>query len=823
MDYRTPFELRKQFLEEARAAQVASPSKKGRGRTTAGDSPAAAPPTAITAVGQTKPRAQFTSSLPDDPTTLVCEIPEAENLRALSEALEHEEAVQRYLENENLTLEESVRYIMANGSTGQKLSFFSHVQDSLMDLSQKQLSRVLALLLDSMWTQDPELQCRVPDDLLGILGALQPTTAGELLDVTRTMLTVRMAVVRQAWGRLLLGLVGCLSLQQLETEMVPLALRKTEHAEPQDQRELSCDLLGTMCDFIPREKVEELVLPRALALCQDTNVGVRQHMCQQLVVIARSLGVETARARVAPDLFELLNDEERSVSRSAFTCLLDLVEFFGPEYRKERLYPIIKSFISNPPSEVVNLLVVEFGRFLHKIKGDITSSEDVAMFASFYQNASQKSDEEARRHCAFHFPAVAASLPLSVFPTHLSPCLNRLASDSSTGVRRCIAAGLHELVSVLGEQAAQFLEKPFLTLLRDQEPQVRVVLFQHVNKLVECFATQLKPTPRRAFFDAVAELVLKSVPAKTIASVNWHTIKQLVQIVEPNLRFFDESRLTDCFVPVLLAYMKQGAVVVKDDCARLVVRCLLQMNNVNAKVQVLSRITNDFARSSSCYQRQSYFRFVREIERYFSRRFVRERLLEYCLELQRDSVSFVRLSLARSLPCLSKGLRADGRGALEEEFANMVQRIIHDDDAEVRAAARESVQLIQTREAARRRDAKGATAEDQEDQWRERQEHAVLELAKECDKAERRAKLRDLLKTEREKELAEGQVVGGAAKRAAPSGNSAAGPGVRRGLQKASSGPPLISRSGTAVGALPRIPNSKSHVTAVPSSGRKRP
>ncbi|GET88862.1 hypothetical protein, conserved [Leishmania tarentolae] len=749
------------------------------------------------------------TALPDDPTALVREVPGAENIEALNAALEREEAVQRYVEKEKLSVEESAKYIMANGSTMQRISFFGHVREQLVELSSKGISKVLETLLDSMWAQDPELQCRAPENLLKLVGLLDPNTATKMYDFTKTMLTVQTPEIRIAWCELLLGLIHYLPVSVLQSDLIALAVSKSDHAQPQDQRELSCKILGALCQHIASDKVEELILARALALCQDTNVGVRQRMCQQLCAIAHSLGVEKAKTRVAPDLFELLSDEEQAVSRAAFSCLIDLVEFFGPAYRREKLFPIIKNFISNPPSEVVGLLVGEFGRFLDAIKTDIVSDDDVKLFADFFCAAATRHEEEARRHCAFNFPAVVASLPRTVFSTHLSKALLALSSDCCVAARISAAAGMHELLPLLHSPAADLLERPFLRLIGDPDASVRAALVKHIKNLLDYFRNELKSSSRVSFFSAVLDALLSWVSEPV---VNWHTMQHVMQIVDHYIDSFEERTLTEQVVPRLWEYAKVGATILKADCATLIMHIASRIDNPIVKAQVFSRLNSEYGRSHSCYARQTYIYFVSASFRFFSMRCVRERMLECCLELQRDSVTAVRLALARSLPLLSQTLRKSSTGALEEEFTAMVGRLCEDVDDEVQDEAAKYVKGCRC--PAGTDTAAPSRFNEEVDGRREKAELAMLEYAKETDKAERRAKLRDLLKSEREKELME-LPSPPKGRKSAPLSSTAPAPLARRHGSKLS----ILPATNTV--SLPRIAAAKQ--TPARTMNRKKP
>lgn len=750
MEYRSPAELRLRFKEELRRVE----SPKNLRSAVGGDHSSVKPvatssSTSLSTVDGTS-RSSVLNLMPDDPTALVREVPLAENLEALSAALEQDEAVQRHMETHNLSLEETASYIMTNGSTGQKLSFFSHMKSNLEDASSRQVRKVISIMVDSMWAQDPELQLAAPNCLVDFLSSVDAVVASEIYDVTTTMLTVQTAQVREAWSPLLLALIKHLSPEELQKQVIPLALKKTEHAMYQDQRELSCHLLGTLCKHIPRSLVESTIVPKALALCQDTNASVRKHICEELGVVARSLGIEAAEGVVAPEIFELLNDEEHGVSCQAFSCLLDLVEFFGSQYRKEKLLPIIKSYMLNPPTEVLALLVGDFGRFLNEIKSDISSNGDVLLFTKFFVTASQKLDDTAKWHCAYNFPAVAACLPLSVFPSHLAPCLLSLASNPEESVRFSIAAGLHELVSILRENAATFLESPFLLLLNDSSRKVRVALHEHIDVLFSCFIKLFKGSHKISFFHSVAErLLLLSAGAGS----SWRCMEEVLNIFDTYLEQFDEGVLTDSVVPQLFSCMKSGASSLKGKCARLLIRILHRITNTNQQVSIFRRINGELGRSSSCFQRQAYLRVMVEACRVYSCRFIRERFLEICQQLHRDPVTLVRLAVSQGMSFLGKSIVLAGDDALRESFTSMSQRLLMDEDTAVRAAMRGAKEEVDILESKYNRDVSLRERDLAEDRKREITELQVLEAAKEADKVERRAKLRDLLRSEREKEL----------------------------------------------------------------------
>jgi hypothetical protein len=72
-----------------------------------------------------------------------------------------------------------------------------------------------------------------------------------------------------------------------------------------------------MCTVVQnREDIEQLLLQRIVALCQDTDYQVRVAMCAQLPAVALGVGRESTQKQLLDEIFELVQDEEMQV-RSA--------------------------------------------------------------------------------------------------------------------------------------------------------------------------------------------------------------------------------------------------------------------------------------------------------------------------------------------------------------------------------------------------------------------------------------------------------------------------------------------------------------------------
>ena len=57
------------------------------------------------------------------------------------------------------------------------------------------------------------------------------------------------------------------------------------------------------------------------------------------------------------------------VRQAAFTCLVEMIDFFDEAYRRDQLLPLIKGYIANPPEDGQHMLLSLFGKYLWELSG----------------------------------------------------------------------------------------------------------------------------------------------------------------------------------------------------------------------------------------------------------------------------------------------------------------------------------------------------------------------------------------------------------------------------------------------------------------------
>jgi hypothetical protein len=77
------------------------------------------------------------------------------------------------------------------------------------------------------------------------------------------------------------------------------------------------------------------------------------------------------------------------------------------------------------------------------------------------------------------------------YALHLHPVLTTLAEDTHVAVRRCMAAGLHEVALQLGkDRAVKYVKDTAVRLLRDESRDVQEALLPHLDALLGALCVQ---------------------------------------------------------------------------------------------------------------------------------------------------------------------------------------------------------------------------------------------------------------------------------------------------------------------------------------------
>eukprot|EP00906_Rhabdomonas_costata_P010954 RCo015427 len=674
-----------------------------------------------------------------------------EGIAAISNSLQHETEVEEHIEREGLSPAERAIYLLQNGSTLQKHSVLENLGRLQQECSGSDMSRVISEIGELIWKMEQDLQILAGESIKKCLPAFKPKHLLEMFGVLRTMSSIRVEVVREKFRPCILEAVQCAPKENLATEVLSLAIEKGEPSEPQDSRKLSCEMFGALSKRLDGPTVEKLFLSKALSLCQDTDYGVRMTMCAQLGTMAQAIGVEKTKQHIMKELQELLVDEEKEVQRSALTALVDLAEFLDEPFRRDTVLPMLRGYLTSPPDATYGVLLSLLGKSLHALCGEQPSEEDAMLFCNFFRSSALRTDPDAqamgfRPLCAYNFPAMVKCIGFRRYTVYLQATFKLLCEDSTAvETRRRMAAGFHEVSSLLGEKSFNLLKDSFLQLIRDSALEVQEAIFPHFSDVLHHF-NQPAPSPdREAFF---ASCVGPLVAYETAVTKRWRRVGELLEQFEDFPVFFALDVLYEQFLPILFRHLSTGSMATKDKCAEMIMLFTRKLNNNQQQVEIFGRLLQDFARSRSCWHRQSFVLVCHHCLRFFSRKFFREKFLESALDLAKDPISNVRRALCPLLPHIFRTLRPPA--APPEAISMLYERLnklCSDPDRDVAAAAAEAQTAVDdiNRELKRRSEERMVDEEERLDAQREDEENNLFEAAQEQEKQQRRRALRELL------------------------------------------------------------------------------
>ncbi|KAG7396051.1 Serine/threonine-protein phosphatase 4 regulatory subunit 4 [Phytophthora boehmeriae] len=388
--------------------------------------------------------------------------------------------------DENMPEMDRVEKLLKTGLDRQKISILNSLPKILASNNTK---TNLALVLDCMkgvWQKFESEMNADPAVLLEIFKALAnlacTTVDGKVLSYPTVTFHEEYAEQLDVCREEKKNAVFLLTDDQITKLFVPFVLDIIAEIQHKDYAE---DASLALIAMLPRIGIA-LKKTQMMALCQDTDAEVRRCMCVQLDGLARAVGEQLACTELLPELLELLQDEEEQVKQTAFLALLSLVDFFPARDRVKLIIPEFISIAESPPDYLVHSLAEQSGNLVTKLATLSHLGNDTGpVFLQSYGRLCAQDDAEIRQRCAYNFPAIVKAFGSTFSSTLMDDILAKLASDPSEEVRHYIAAGIHEVATLLGQQRAlRYLKGVVLNLVNDESPNVQGMAISRVPQLL---------------------------------------------------------------------------------------------------------------------------------------------------------------------------------------------------------------------------------------------------------------------------------------------------------------------------------------------------
>lgn len=426
---------------------------------------------------------------------------------------------------------------------------------------------------------------------------------------------------------------------QITEEVVSLG----SFGQPASKRIWCAKVLGRICFCLTPTEMENLVLDKALALCQDTDQEIRCCMSKQLCRIAQlNTSIST---RLMPELMELAADEEKSVRVAAFQGIAFVLEKLSSELISKFIVPAwMKAYTDE---SLVTLVSLEFGKFLWCCR-DVLGSQNMDNLFQFFKKLCSNPVEEIRLNCAYNLPAVLKSVgPKAVV------LIDTLSKDKKI-VRQKVAGCIHVLVEILGSESWSYLGKIFFTLIMD-ESSIFTIVCQNLKKslhyitydkciLKECDINLLNFTFRKL--------------RERVNLGQWRTVDILLHNIECIAEYFPSNLVFDTCVGVLSSIILESPLIpLKKYALRVLLQYTRRFSKQDHREHVSRMLVSETAFDADFKKRMLFLYACSEALECCSASFFRHHFAYPFMGLCMDKVACVRQKWMEIYPAAATALR----------------------------------------------------------------------------------------------------------------------------------------------------------------------
>ncbi|KAL4095759.1 hypothetical protein PRIC1_009131 [Phytophthora ramorum] len=482
-----------------------------------------------------------------------------------------------------------------------------------------------------------------------------------------------------------------------KTQILRVAIEKGDVSQTPGSRLICCFILGavTALNLLSAPDIEGLYFQKMMALCQDTDAEVRKCMCIQLDGLARAVGEEHACTELLPELLELLQDEEEQVKQTAFLTLLSLIDFFPARDRVKLIVPEFISMANSLPDYLVPSLAEQYGMLVTKLAtlnhlGNDTSQ----VFLQSYVKLCSHEELEIRQYCAYNFPAIVKAFGSTYASTLMDDLLAKMATDPSEEVRHHIAAGIHEVAGLLGQQRAmRYLKTLVLNLMNDESPVVQGMAISRTPQLLSAMINSNDEEQKTTILDSI----IKSV-------VEYHGIlppsrnrDQLVflETLQSFPTWFSSLQMYEMVVPIIFDFIEDGARPVQLLAMQVVLTCIRHNDSASHRYSLLSRLRTEYGHSKSYWRRIIYLDACVYALSVNSRLYCQRNFLEVAIDLLDDPVPNVRLKAISLVPLWKNALTYLSDEKSLDRIRQFLDESTIDSDRDVANALQETRQVVE--------------------------------------------------------------------------------------------------------------------------------
>ncbi|XP_042730149.1 serine/threonine-protein phosphatase 4 regulatory subunit 4 isoform X2 [Lagopus leucura] len=664
--------------------------------------------------------------------------------RPVRRSLKTPEEIERLTVDEELNDIERALYLLSSGQDVQGTSVVANLPVLMRQNPAETLRRVLPKIREVLHVAGVEMQLTAAVSFLTVLqdeSVSIHTYSHSFLHIILQNLEHRDAGVSNAWLETLLAVIEALPKETIKHEILNPLVSKAQISQTLQSRLVSCKIMGKLANKFEAHIVKREILPLVKSLCQDVEYEVRTCMCRQLEHIAQGIGTELTKTVVLPELVELARDEGSSVRLAAFETLVNLLDMFDSDDRRQTVLPLVKSFCEKSFKADESILVslsFHLGKLCNGLYGIFTPEQHLR-FLEFYKKLctlglqqenghndnqlqlqtleQEKKYISVRKNCAYNFPAMIVFVDPKNFHLELYSIFFCLCHDPEVPVRYTMAISFYEVAKLLNS-GVYTIQKELVTLLQDESLEVLDALVGHLPEILELMINGGENSGSESKLLSIPDLIpaLTTAEQRAATSLKWRTHEKLLQKYACLPQIISSDQIYYRFLHRMLTIILTNNVLpVQKAAARTLCVYLRYNRKQEQRHEVIQKLIEQLGQGKSYWNRLRFLDTCEFIMELFSKSFFCKYFFLPVLELTHDPVANVRIKLCYLLPKVKSILKIPTDKHLLQQLELCIRKLLcQEKDKDVLTIVK--------------RFQKRFYENDLLDQEKERQEHLLLEM-----------------------------------------------------------------------------------------------
>ncbi|XP_052549590.1 serine/threonine-protein phosphatase 4 regulatory subunit 4 isoform X4 [Tympanuchus pallidicinctus] len=638
--------------------------------------------------------------------------------RPVRRSLKTPEEIERLTVDEELNDIERALYLLSSGQDVQGTSVVANLPVLMRQNPAETLRRVLPKIREVLHVAGVEMQLTAAVSFLTVLqdeSVSIHTYSHSFLHIILQNLEHRDAGVSNAWLETLLAVIEALPKETIRHEILNPLVSKAQISQTLQSRLVSCKIMGKLANKFEAHIVKREILPLVKSLCQDVEYEVRTCMCRQLEHIAQGIGTELTKTVVLPELVELARDEGSSVRLAAFETLVNLLDMFDSDDRRQTVLPLVKSFCEKSFKADESILVslsFHLGKLCNGLYGIFTPEQHLR-FLEFYKKLctlglqqenghndnqlqlqtleQEKKYISVRKNCAYNFP-----------------------------VAKLLNSGVYTI------------QKELVTLLQDESLEVLDALVGHLPEILELMINGGENSGSESKLLSIPDLIpaLTTAEQRAATSLKWRTHEKLLQKYACLPQIISSDQIYYRFLHRMLTIILTNNVLpVQKAAARTLCVYLRYNRKQEQRHEVIQKLIEQLGQGKSYWNRLRFLDTCEFIMELFSKSFFCKYFFLPVLELTHDPVANVRIKLCYLLPKVKSTLKIPTDKHLLQQLELCIRKLLcQEKDKDVLTIVKRTVLELDRMDISLDTFQKRFYENDLLDQEKERQEHLLLEM-----------------------------------------------------------------------------------------------